>query len=122
MAIELHLRDPMLRRMLRRFARPAVLLLIVLVVGTSGFYKIGEGKASIVDCFYFTFITITTIGFTEVIDLAGKPEARIFTMVVATAGIAVFTYMLSVMTAYIVEGDLNQAFRRRRMGTILRGG
>jgi voltage-gated potassium channel len=115
MAIELHLRDPMLRRMLRRFARPAVLLLIVLVVGTSGFYKIGEGKASIVDCLYFTFITITTIGFTEVIDLAGKPEGRIFTMVIATAGIAVFTYMLSVMTAYIVEGDLNQAFRRRRM-------
>lgn len=115
MAIEFHLQNPMLRRVLRRFARPAVLLLIVLVAGTSGFYKFGDGKASLVDCFYFTFITITTIGFSEVIDFTGKPEARIFTMVIATAGIAVFTYMLSIMTAYIVEGDLNQAFRRRRM-------
>ncbi|HEX4858655.1 MAG TPA: potassium channel protein [Usitatibacteraceae bacterium] len=107
--------DPLYRRVLRRFVTPLLLLVLVFAVGTAGFYVIGEGRTSLVDCFYFVFISVATIGYGEVIDLTGKPGARIFLMAVTTAGIAVFTYMLSVMTAFIIEGELNQVFRSRRM-------
>jgi len=36
-----------------------------------------------IDSFYFTFITVATIGFSETIDLAAHPMGRLFTVVIA---------------------------------------
>jgi voltage-gated potassium channel len=62
-----------------------------------------------------TFITIATIGYGEVIDLSHSPGGRVFTMAVGLIGIGVATYMISTLTAFILEGDMNEAIRRRRM-------
>ncbi|MBI3716601.1 MAG: potassium channel protein [Betaproteobacteria bacterium] len=102
-------------RALRRFYRPGLAMLCVLVIGTSGFRIIGGDGASLVDAFYMTFITVSTIGFTEVFDMTGRPGARLFTVAVAVSGIGVMTYILSTATAFIVEGEMNTAIRRRKM-------
>jgi len=39
----------------------------------------------------------------------------VFTMAIGLVGIGVTTYMISTLTAFILEGDMNQAIRRRRM-------
>jgi voltage-gated potassium channel len=62
-----------------------------------------------------TFITVATIGYGEIVDLSHSPGGRVFTMAIATAGILNFTYMMSAFTAFLVEGDINQALRRRSM-------
>jgi voltage-gated potassium channel len=62
-----------------------------------------------------TVITIATIGFSEVIDIAGNVGARVFTMFIAVAGIGVLAYLVTNLTAAIVEGELTKSFRRRRM-------
>lgn len=99
----------------RKFAYGGIALLTVLVIGTLGYRIIGVGRYSLVDCFYMTFITITTIGFGEIIDLSGNPVGRIFTVFIAVSGIGIATYILSNITAFVVEGEMSEAFRRRRM-------
>jgi len=87
----------------------------VMLVGTLGYRVIGGPGYSWLDCFYMTFITVATIGFNEIIDISHNPAGRLFTIFIATAGIGTLTFMLSAVTAYILEGDLNQKWRRKKM-------
>ena len=99
----------------RRLAPPGIVILAVMACGTVGYRLIGGSQTTIIDALYMTFITVATIGYGEIVDLSHSPGGRVFTMIIASAGIASFTYVLSTLTAFIVEGDINQALRRRRM-------
>lgn len=79
-----------------------------------------SGKHSLVDCLYMTVITVTTIGFAEVIDMSGNPGARIFTMFIIFSGVGTSTYILSNLTALIVEGDLKESFKKRRIEKMIK--
>ncbi len=102
-----------------KFVRTGIYLAVVLLAGTVGFWFVGGSRCSLVDCFYMTFITITTIGFGEIIDMSGNPAGRIFTVLVAISGISIITYVLSNLTAFMVEGELSKAFRRRKMDKMI---
>jgi voltage-gated potassium channel len=99
----------------RKFIWAGLALMAVLLTGTIGYRIISGGSQSLIDCLYMTFTTIATIGFGEIVDLSGKPLGRIFTMLLALAGIGIISYTLSSFTAFIVEGSLNEAFLRRKM-------
>ena len=90
-------------------------LATVLTVGTIAYWFIGGGKHSLLDCLYMTFITISTIGYGEIFDLSFSPWGRVFTMVLATSGIGLMTYILVSFTAFVLEGKLNETVRRRKM-------
>jgi voltage-gated potassium channel len=102
-------------RFYRAFRNPLLMFVAVLAVGSSGFWIVSDYKASVLDSVYMTFITVATIGFGETIDLSHSPGGRIFLMVIASIGIATVTYATSKLTAFILEGDLNDVLRRRRM-------
>jgi voltage-gated potassium channel len=106
---------PLPWRFVRRFAYPAATFMLVMAAGTVGYSIIGGPQTSTLDALYMTFITVATIGYHEVIDLSHSPGGRVFTMFIAAAGILNFSYMMAVLTAFIVEVDINQALRRRRM-------
>ena len=97
------------------FRYPLLIFLIVEIIGSIGFWIVSDHKASLLDCIYMTFITVATIGFGETIDLTHSPGGRIFLMAIATVGIANVTYATSKLTAFILEKDINEALRRRRM-------
>lgn len=97
------------------FRYPLLIFLAVELVGSFGFWIISDQKATLLDCIYMTFITVATIGFGETIDLAPHPMGRVFLMGIATVGIANVTYATSKLTAFILEGDVNEELRRRRM-------
>ena len=103
------------RSTLKRLGLPLILLGITMLTGTIGYWFIGGGKDSLIDALFMTFITITTIGYTEVIDLAGNLGGQIFTIFIAFFGIGILGWILSSFTAFIIEGELTQSFRRRRM-------
>src|SRR5213595_2001061 len=90
-------------------------LVLVHLVGIAGFTLIGGEKATLVDSLYMTFTTVATIGFGEIYDMTGMPGARIFTMFIAFFGIGGTWYLFSTFTAFVLETNLNQAYRRRRM-------
>ena len=103
----------------RRLIWGGALIVAILVIGTVGYWLIGERQYSLLDTLYMTVITIATIGYYEIIDLTHNPGGRIFTMVIAFSGIGTFAYILTNFTALMVEGELTKSFRRRKMEKIV---
>ena len=99
----------------RRLAYAGISLVAVFVAGTSGYWLLGHGRWSFEDCAYMVLITITTVGYAEVLPLSQTPHARELTMAVMLSGMGVSFYFLSSLTAFIIEGDLREALWRRRM-------
>ncbi len=102
-------------RLFTGFLWSIAIMVAILLIGTVGYHLIGGDKYSLLDCFYMTFITIATIGYGEIVDLSEHPGGRVFTMVIAVAGISVMTYMTSIVTAFLIEGHISEALWRRRM-------
>ena len=94
----------------------AVFLLVLVVIGTSLYLRIGEGQWSVFNCFYMTVITLSTVGFAETLPgMDDVPAARLLTLVLIVLGSGTLLYFLSSLTAFIVEGDLRGILRKRRM-------
>ncbi len=102
-------------KLFRRLAAAGVIFLLVVLLGSLGYWLITGMRYSALDCVYMTVITITTVGFTEIVDLSESPGGRIFTMFLALSGVGTVTYLLSNITAFLVEGELSDTFRRRKM-------
>ena len=87
---------------------------MIVVAGSVG-YSLIEGWP-LWDAFYMTMITVTTVGYREVHPLSRVGE--LFTVVIATVGVATVLYTFSFLMAQLVEGDLQErlaARRRQRM-------
>lgn len=107
------------KELLNRFLGPIATYILIVVVGTVGYFRFSQTDASWVDAFYMTMITITTIGYGEVIDISANPSARIFTVALAVCGIGVSGYLISTFTVFLVEGNLQKTFLKRRMRAML---
>lgn len=93
-----------------------IAILVVLHGGAIGYYLLGGGKWTFADCVYMTVITLTTVGYGEILpDFHQVPYAQTFTIFLIMLGMGVFLYFASTLTAFIVEGDLRRAYRRKRM-------
>ena len=88
-----------------------VALLLILLAGTAG-YMLIEGW-SLLDAFYMSAITITTVGYREVEPLSRG--GQIFTVFLLFFGVGAAFYILTTLVAAIIEGDLRQVFGARRM-------
>jgi voltage-gated potassium channel len=64
---------------------------------------------------YMTVISITSVGFGEVIPITGNVPAEIFTMIVITFGMGIGLYGLSTLTALLIEGELSGILRKKKM-------
>ncbi len=87
------------------------MLLLLLVAGTVGFIVI-EGW-SLLDGLYMTVITLTTIGFAEVHPLSAG--GRVFTIVLAIAGVGALFYAVLSLFQFLLEGELALLLGVRRM-------
>ncbi len=103
-----------LNQVLQRLKTAGALFLLILVVG-SVVYSLIDKEASLLDAFYMSAITITTIGFHEVIDLSEAPAGRIFTVLMAFSGIGIITYFFSNLASLFIEGDIKRNFERKKM-------
>ena len=100
----------------KRLFAPLFALLLVVAVGTVGFWWFGDGRWAIGECLYMAVITLTTVGFGETLPGFSEVEyVRSFTMVYIVLGMGTFLYFASSVTALIIEGDLRKAVLRRRM-------
>ena len=91
----------------------------VVSVGTFGYKIIGGSDYSISDCFYMTIITLSTVGYGEVIDLVHHPGSRLFTVFLIITGMGALLYLVSTVTAFIVEGELLKIFWRKKMDKMI---
>lgn len=94
-----------------KLVRIVIGLFIVLFVGIVG-YQVIEGWSAF-DSLYMTVITLASVGFMEVHDLS--TTGRLFTIFLILGGGGLLVYSISAITAFVVEGELTDALRRRRM-------
>ena len=88
---------------------------IVVMVGSTGYYILLGTKPSFMDCLYMTVISLTTVGYGEVVNVTGNIPAQIFTMILITFGMGIILYGISTLTAIIVEGELSGVLRKKQM-------
>jgi voltage-gated potassium channel len=90
-----------------------VIGLIILVVGfgTLGYISI-EGW-NFWDSFYMTVITLTTVGYREVHDLSFN--GQFFTVVLLIGGVGTMLYALSTGAKFVLEGELQEIYGRKRL-------
>lgn len=88
----------------------------LLIVGTVG-YVFLEGWP-VLDAFYMTVITISTVGFGEI--RAISDIGRLFTALLIVSGVGAAAYTFSSVADYIVAGELRGVLRRQRMESRIR--
>jgi voltage-gated potassium channel len=94
-----------------RLRRIVVLLIVVHVIGVSGYMLIENWP--FLDALYMTIITLGTVGYGETRPL--DQSGRIFTMFFIVVGIGAFTYAISTVVAFSIESQLFDKWGRRRM-------
>lgn len=106
----------MVSALTRRLVMGLALLVIVVIGGGLGYYLIGGGQWPMADCIYMTVITVTTVGYGEVLhDMDRVSYARGFTMVLLLLGTGSIVYFASTVTAFIIEGDLRNVLFASRL-------
>ena len=88
------------------------LLFISFMTGLVGFMNIED--FTLVEAFYMTVITFSTVGFNEVRPLTA--DGRLFTSFYIILNLGIFAYVVSVITTYFFEGELHQIFRQFKRG------
>jgi voltage-gated potassium channel len=97
--------------MVRQLVISLVMLSVILVFGTFGFVAI-DG-ANVLDALYMTVITITTVGYGEVVPLSGA--GKLFAIVLIFMGAGFVLHVFTRITEAIVEGGLEETLRRMKM-------
>jgi voltage-gated potassium channel len=98
----------------RLFAILGAIFLVVLS-GSAGYYIIFGGKPKFMDCLYMTVISLTTVGYGEVLEITGNIPAQVFSMILIIFGMGIILYGISTLTALIVEGEVSGILRRKKM-------
>jgi len=88
---------------------------LVVLAGSTGYYILFGGEPKFMDCVYMTVISLTTVGFGEVIEVTGNVPAEIFTMLLIIFGMGIILYGISTVTALIIEGELSGILRKKKM-------
>jgi voltage-gated potassium channel len=98
-------------RLPRRLIIAMLMVVAVAITGTLGYHFI-EGWP-LMDGLYMTVITMATIGYGETRPL--DESGRLFTIGLIFASIGIAGYAISTVGAFIVEGQLYNVIRGRRM-------
>jgi voltage-gated potassium channel len=98
----------------QRLMAALALLTILLTTGTIG-YQLLVGGSSF-DGLYMTVITLSTVGFGEIVPgLSDSTAGRAFTMVMILLGMGLLLWIVSTLTAFFVEGELSEILKRRKL-------
>ncbi|WP_242094929.1 potassium channel family protein [Aestuariivivens sediminicola] len=103
--------NPLIRFFRTKIYTAIFLLIIIMLIGVFGYVMISG--YSWVDAFYMTVITMTTVGFGEVIPL--DEEAKIFTIFLILASVVIVGYALSVITEYILSKNNIEELKQKKM-------
>ena len=104
----------------RRILGALLALATIFGVAVVGYRIIGGDQYGWVDALYMSVIMLTTTGTKEVVP-TDTVAAQFFTMMILVVGATAAVYTLSMLTAFVVEGDLTQGFRRRKMRKQIEG-
>ena len=103
--------NPVIRLFRVKIYKAVFLVFALLTIGIVGF-KFISGY-SFVNALYMTVITITTVGFGEVVPL--DDHSKIFTIFLILTSIIVLGYALSIITEYIMSKSNVEELKQKKM-------
>jgi len=103
--------NPIVRFFRTKIYTAVFLLVVILLIGVFGYVMISG--YSLIDALYMTVITMTTVGFGEVVPL--DDESKIFTIFLILASIIIVGYALSVITEYILSKSNIEELKQKKM-------
>jgi len=103
----------------RRLALALVVLLATGAASVAGYRLLGGGRVSLLDAIYMAIITLAGVGYGEIVDTSQNPALRIFNIFVVLIGVTITVYVFSVLTAFLVEGEITNIFWRRKMQKLI---
>jgi voltage-gated potassium channel len=89
-----------------------ILVAVLIVLGGAVGYMVIEGWL-FADALYMTIITLSTVGYGEVLKVSS--EGRIFTMVLIVTGVGFIFYLAGSIIRFMVEGRIREILGRRKL-------
>jgi voltage-gated potassium channel len=102
-------------RLSKRLGTPVLLLVGLITASIIGYRLIGGPDVHFLDALYMAIITLAGVGYGEIVDTSHNPWLRIFNIVVIMVGVTFTVYVFSAVTAFLVEGQITDLFRKRKM-------
>jgi voltage-gated potassium channel len=99
----------------RRLLTALVLLIAITALSVLGYRLLGGRSVGFLQALYMAVITLAGVGYSEVVDTSQNPALRIFNIFVVFCGVTISVYVFSVVTAFLVEGEITNFFGRRKM-------
>ncbi len=99
----------------RRLLWALGLLLLALAISMTGYRLLGGHQVSFLQALYMAVITLAGVGYGEIVDTSHNPSLRLFNIFVVLFGVTLMVYVFSVVTAFLVEGEIRDLFWRRKM-------
>lgn len=99
----------------RRFYSLIISIALVVFIGSVGYYLLFRGGHSYIDCLFMTIISLTTVGYGEIIPVTGNVPVQIFTMLLITVGMGIILYGIGALTALFIEGEISGLLRENKM-------
>lgn len=90
---------------------PISFFVVLLVVGTVGYMLIEN--LNFLEALYMTVITIGTVGYSEVKPLS--EAGRIFTIIIILINVGAFTYFVTYLTRYLLDGEFIHQYKQLKM-------
>ncbi|MFN3422469.1 MAG: potassium channel family protein, partial [Armatimonadota bacterium] len=97
------------RQIWQQFVRIGAALGLFVLLGTLGYYLLGLqlGKpASLLNCLYMTVITLSTVGYAEVVPVSQTEIGRLFSILLILSGVGVLFYALTNYAILLLEGTI----------------
>jgi voltage-gated potassium channel len=103
----------------RKLYFAGMLLFVIMTLAVAGYRIIGGPGVSMLDAVYMAVTTFATVGYGEIIDTSHSPALRMFNTFVIVCGWLAMIYIVSSVTAFLVEGEITDIFRRRKMQNLI---
>jgi len=94
-----------------RLLQPILVLHAIVITGIVGYMLIEH--ASLLDALFMTTISITTVGYGEVIPL--HEGGKWFTIFLLITSWGTFAFAITRITQFVISGEINQYFKTRRL-------
>jgi voltage-gated potassium channel Kch len=91
--------------------RALLVTAVSLLIGSILFYTQAEGW-SIVDSLYFSVMTMSTIGYGDLVPTS--PESKLFTILFAILSIGIFVAIVSKIVAIVLEKKKRQRYKKKK--------
>lgn len=102
----------------KRLIGVLLMVLAIITIGTVGYRILGWSQDkhwSIVDCAFMTINVISTLGLVDLLDATSTASGKVYSAILVLACMGILLYGVSALTASLVEIDLREMWRKRKM-------